>query len=65
MKVNKHSMKLAMARKEMNISDLSLASEVSSNTLYYWLSKDSEPSTKLLGKVAAALEVDVTELIED
>lgn len=54
-----------MARKKLNVTELSCASGVSKNIIYYWLSQnDGEPSTKAIGKVAAALGVDVTELIE-
>lgn len=64
MKLDTMALKLAMARKQMNVLDLSTVSGISKNTIYYWLSNNSEVSTKLLGKAAAALEVDVTELIE-
>lgn len=65
MKLNISSLKLAMARKQMNVLELSIISGISRNTIYYWLSNGCEVSTKLLGKAAAALEVDVTELIEN
>lgn len=64
-KINKESLKIAMARKQMNASDLAIASGVSCNTIYYWLSKDSEPNTKSLGKIASALGIDVIEIIRE
>jgi transcriptional regulator with XRE-family HTH domain len=64
-KINKDSLKVAMARKQMNASDLATASGISCNTIYYWLSKESEPNTKSLGKIASALEIDVTEIIRE
>ncbi len=65
MRVNRESFKLAMARNQFNVTELSCASGVSKNTIYYWLAEhDSEPTPKAIGKVATALGVDVTELIE-
>ncbi len=60
-------LKIALARKSMNITDLSLASGVSCNTINSWLKRSGKrnPTTKALGKIANALDVDVTELIED
>lgn len=62
-----YNFKIALARKSMNISDLSLASGISSNTINSWLKTTNKrnPTTKALGKVAKALDVDVTELIEE
>lgn len=58
--------KIALARKSMNIIDLSLTAGISSNTINSWLKNSGKrnPTTKTLGKVANALDCDVTELIE-
>jgi transcriptional regulator with XRE-family HTH domain len=67
MNLNITKFKIALARKSMNISDLSSASGVSSNTINSWLKNSGKrnPTTKALGKVAKALDIDVTELIEE
>lgn len=66
MKLSTSKFEIALARNSTNIKDLSVSSGVSSNTIYSWIKKrdNREPSTKNLGKVAKALKVDVTELIE-
>lgn len=58
--------KIALARKSMNITDLSMVSGISTNTINSWLKNSGKrnPTTKALGKVANALNCDVTELIE-
>jgi len=60
-------LKIALARKSMNISDLAIETGISNNTINSWLKNTGKrnPTTKLLGKVAKVLDVDVTEIIED
>lgn len=53
-------MRIALARKSMSVSG------ISQNTINSWINnKGKRNPTRTLGIVAKALEVDVTELIED
>lgn len=63
MKVDKHKIELAMARACMNADDLQKAAEMPRPTLNNVITgKNVRPAT--LGRVAKALGVDVTEIIE-
>ena len=65
MKLNTEDLKIAMARKQLNGPELAKNMNVSYASISYFLSGKRQPSTKMLGVLAEALEVDVTELIED
>ena len=56
---------IALANKEMNTSDLAKATGYSLNTIREYANLKRNPTTKSLGKIAKALEVDVTEILED
>lgn len=63
MKVDKYKLELAMARACMNTDDLQKAAEMPRPTLNnVIIGKNVRPGT--LGRVAKALGVDVTEIIE-
>ncbi len=66
MKFNITNFKIILARRQMNPRDLSEKSGIAYNTIISWIKNTGRrnPTTKAIGKVAAALEVDVTELIE-
>lgn len=65
--LNIKNFKINLARKQMNIKDLAELSGVSYNTINSLLKSTGrrKPSFKTLGRLATALEVDVTELIQD
>lgn len=63
MKVDRKKLELAMARACMNTRDLQIASELPRPTLNGVLAgRDVRPATA--GRIAKALEVDVTEILE-
>jgi transcriptional regulator with XRE-family HTH domain len=66
MKLNVTNFKIILARKQMNPKDLADVSGIQYNTINSWIKNTGRrnPSLKAIGKAAAALEVDVTELIE-
>lgn len=63
MKLNRHSVELAMARACMNLSDIvksaRLPEATAKNALY---GRSVKPATA--GKIARALNVDITDLLE-
>ena len=64
MKVDKRKLDIAMARAQLNRGDLAKKAGVPIPTLCNVMQrKNCRPAT--IGKVAAALGVDVTEIIED
>lgn len=64
MRVNRNKLKIAMAKACMNTSDLQKASEMPRPTVNNVVSgKNSRPGT--IGRIAKALGVDVTEIIDD
>lgn len=64
MKIDKQKLYVAMARACMNTSDIQKITEMPRPTINNAISgRNISPAT--LGKIASALEVDVTELIED
>lgn len=63
LKVNKMKLKIAMARSKMNASDLSKKALMPLSTVSSVIS-GSNARSKTLGKIAAALDVDVTEIID-
>lgn len=65
MKINIKVLKIAMARKQFNGADLAREAKVTSSSINYILNGKRNPSTKMLGTIAKALDVDVTELLED
>ena len=62
MKISKNKLNVALARKQWNQRDLRDNAVVSSQTI---LNKGKEIMPATVGKIAAALGVDVTEIIED
>ena len=67
MKLNIRALKITLARKQMSVKELAEKTGISYNTISSWLktSSNRNPSLKMLGMISVALEVDVTELIED
>lgn len=64
MRANQKTMMLSMARACMTVTDLSKAANLGMNATLKTLSgKDVRPDT--LGKIARALGLDVTELLEE
>ena len=64
MRIDRNKMIKAMARKQMNIKDLAEKSGVSISALTK-IGKGSITRPKLAGKIAAALGLDVEELLEE
>ncbi len=64
MKINKDKLRLAMARKCMNARELASAVECSAESIHQILSGRRNVTTKKLGRIAKALDVDVTEIID-
>ena len=64
MKINLHVLKIAMAKKKMNQVDLAKTIGVSTQCINYLVRGSRNPSIKMVGKLADALELEVTELIE-
>ena len=63
MKVNRNKLRLAMARACMNTADLSAKAEMPVQTINGVLrGRSIRPAT--LGRIAKALEVDVTDILE-
>lgn len=65
MKLNLKKVKLAMASKCLSARGLANKAQIPYSTLTPYLSGAREPKTDTLGKIAKALEVDVTEILED
>ena len=63
MKINVNKLSIAMARAEMNFSELANKSKVSRPTLSY-IKNGKSCRPDVAAKIAAALGVDVTEIIE-
>lgn len=63
MKINVNKLFVAMARKGINFSELSSISKVSRPTLSY-IKNGKTCRPDVVSKIAAALGVDVTEIIE-
>ena len=55
---------IALAKAEMNTADLARATGYSLNTIREYANKKRNPTTKAAGKIARALGVDVTEIID-
>ena len=64
MKISKSKLNIALARKQWNQRDLRDNAIVSAQTILN-LNKGKSVMPATLGKIAAALGVDVTEIIED
>ena len=64
MKISKNKLNLALARKQWNQRDLRDNAIVSAQTILN-LNKGKSVMPATVGKIAAALGVDVTEIIED
>lgn len=63
MKINREKINVAMARKQMTVKDLADAYGVSRNRINVLLNQ-REVSVVSAGKLAAALGIDVTEILE-
>lgn len=63
--LDREKLQLLMAKKEMNASDLAKKGHISNSALYKYVKGTLNPSIKQIGKIANALEVDVTEIIGD
>ena len=64
MKLNLKNFKIAMAREKINISDLAQRTGLARVTLDAYCIGRINPSTKAVGLIAEALNVDVTEIID-
>ena len=64
MNIDTNKLKIAMANRIMNCTDLAKSTGLSLNTISEYASGKRSPTTKSLGKIARVLNVDVTELIE-
>ena len=65
MKLDRNKMILAIARKAVSIRDLAKLSGLSESAIASFKSGRREPTPKSIGKLAIALDVDVTELLVD
>ena len=65
MRINTKRLKIAMATKCMNSRDLAQKAGLNFSTICSYMNGSKQPTPKSLGKVAKALGVDVTEIIED
>lgn len=65
MEINAKKLKIAMARKCMSSTDLAKAVGCSKESINQIISGKRGVPTKKLGEIAKALEVDVTEILED
>jgi transcriptional regulator with XRE-family HTH domain len=65
MNIDIRKLKIAMARKQYNAPALAEKLNVTKQTISSILNGTRNPSLKMLGRLATALEVDVTELIEN
>ncbi len=64
MVLNICKLQLELARHEMSTADLARATGYSLNTIREYVNQKRNPTTKAAGKIAKALGVDVTEIIE-
>ena len=62
--IDKVCVRVSMAKKGINQKQLAIASGISESTLSNILTGKSDGNPKTWGKIANALEVDVTEIIE-
>lgn len=65
MKLDKKKMQIAMARKKMSNAALARATGITPQTVGNMLQGCRETSLPTVGKVAEALDVDVTDIIAD
>lgn len=64
MKFDRTKLLIALARKEMNLSDLAKGTGYSETIVRAWANGKRTPSTKAIGVVSKALNVDVLEIVE-
>lgn len=64
MKINKQKLQIAMANACLSMDDLAALAEVSRVSISKYLSGKRQPKPKTAGKIAKALNVPVTEIIE-
>lgn len=65
MKIDFQKLQIAMASACMNKSELAAASGLSRVSITKYFSGGRQPSIKAIGKIAKALDVPVTDIIED
>lgn len=64
MRINKQKLQIAMAKGCLNMDDLAALAEVSRVSISKYMSGLRSPKPKTIGKLAKALGVDVSELLE-
>ncbi|MDY3872368.1 MAG: helix-turn-helix transcriptional regulator [Roseburia lenta] len=64
MKINKQKLQIAMANACLSMDDLAEIAKISRISLTKYISGNTEPRTKTLGKIAKALNVPVENLID-
>lgn len=65
MKVDKFKVQIAMANSVISLSELSKKSKISYAALVRLMNGQTKPNPATVGKLAQALDVPVTEIIED
>ena len=65
MRISKTKLQIAMARKLFNAPDLAKEAGISYAEVSYLLSGKRNPTIKTVGKIAKALNIDVTEILEE
>ncbi|MDI3536520.1 MAG: hypothetical protein PWR12_704 [Eubacteriaceae bacterium] len=64
MKIDNHKLDMAMARSRTDVQTLCESSGLSRSALSLIRNKKRDPRPATIGKIAKALDVDVTEIIE-
>lgn len=65
LKLDVKKVNLALAANAMNTADLARKSGYSLNTIRQYMTLKREPNTKSIGRIAQALGVDVTAILEE
>lgn len=65
MNLDTRKFRLLMAKKQLNVGELSEKSGLSANSISSFFSGRRKPSIKSLGKLAAGLSVEVEEILEE
>ena len=63
MKLDPKKLEIEMARREMGVRDLAAKADISFSAVSKYIRGLMNPKTKPIGKIAKALNVDVTEII--
>lgn len=64
MEINKQKLQIAMANTCLSMDDLAEMAKISRVSLTQYISGNTEPRTKTLGKIAKALKVPVENLVD-